>query len=53
MREKARQIACDASWDKIFEQVYQAYALCLKGQNVKRATPALIHQSMTSSDAAN
>ncbi len=31
MREKARQMACEASWDRIFEQVYQAYHVGLRG----------------------
>ena len=53
MRERSRQMACDASWDAIFEEVYQAYALCLRSVNVKQATPAMIHRSMTSPDAAN
>jgi len=29
MREAARELACRASWDKVFEQVWQAYELCV------------------------
>lgn len=28
MRDAARELACHASWERIFEQVYQAYEIC-------------------------
>lgn len=30
MREAARELACRASWDNVFKQVWQAYELCVQ-----------------------
>ena len=37
MRDAARELACRASWDKVFEQVYQAYEVCLQRKATERA----------------
>lgn len=37
MRETARQLACQSSWDSVFEQVYQAYEVCLQRTAAERA----------------
>ena len=37
MRDAARELACQASWDSVFEQVYQAYAACLQRAAAERA----------------
>jgi len=41
MREAAREMACRASWDKVFEQVYRAYEVCVQraiAERVARTT---------------
>ncbi|MEP7338770.1 MAG: glycosyltransferase [Acidobacteriota bacterium] len=40
MCEAAREVACRASWDKVFEQVYRAYEVCVKCVAAERATRA-------------
>jgi glycosyltransferase involved in cell wall biosynthesis len=37
MRETARQLACQTSWESVFEQVYQAYDVCLQRAAAERA----------------
>ena len=45
MCKAARELACRASWDKVFEQVWQAYELC-----VQRATAeASVRQPLSTS----
>nr|AUN37141.1 glycosyltransferase [uncultured bacterium] len=34
MRLAARQAACGASWDRVFEKVYEDYRVCLHSQNL-------------------
>jgi glycosyltransferase involved in cell wall biosynthesis len=40
MCEAAREVACRASWDKVFEQVYRAYEVCVQRVAAERATRA-------------
>jgi glycosyltransferase involved in cell wall biosynthesis len=48
MREAARELACRASWDTVFEQVYQAYEVCLQRTAAESATrPALPASTVT------
>jgi glycosyltransferase involved in cell wall biosynthesis len=51
MRVAARQTACRASWDNIFEQVYQAYEVCLQRAAPGHAIRNLGRPSTMSSDA--
>jgi glycosyltransferase involved in cell wall biosynthesis len=37
MRDAARELACHASWNNVFEQVYQAYEVCLQRTAMDRA----------------
>lgn len=37
MRETARQLACQTSWESVFEQVYHAYDVCLQRAAAERA----------------
>jgi len=37
MRETARQLACQTSWESVFEQVYRAYEVCLQRAAAERA----------------
>jgi len=37
MRDAARKLACQASWDHVFQQVYQAYEVCLQRAAMERA----------------
>lgn len=46
MREAARELACQSSWDKVFEQVYQAYELSLQPAPVRQMIPLQINQSI-------
>ncbi|MEK7834470.1 MAG: glycosyltransferase, partial [Acidobacteriota bacterium] len=45
MREAARELACRASWDAVFEQVYQAYEVCLQ----RAATESAVRQPLPAS----
>jgi glycosyltransferase involved in cell wall biosynthesis len=45
MREAACELACRASWDAVFEQVYQAYEVCLQ----RAAAESAVRQPMTAS----
>lgn len=48
MREAARELACRASWDAVFEQVYQAYEVCLQLTAAESATrPTLPASTVT------
>lgn len=51
MREAAREIACRASWDAIFVQVYQAYRLCRERAAAEQAVRKPAQASSVKSDA--
>jgi phosphatidylinositol alpha 1,6-mannosyltransferase len=51
MREAARQRACRASWESVFEQVYQAYEVCLQRAAAERAIRQRLQTPVVSSDA--
>lgn len=53
MRESARQLACAASWDKIFEHLYQVYAFSLQEVEAEKGRTVRIHPSTASPDAIN
>jgi len=53
MCEAARRVACRASWDNVFEQVYRAYEICVQRAAAERAVRKLRRPSTMSSDAAN
>ncbi len=57
MREAARAHACRASWDQVFEQVYQAYEVCVQRATAERALRNPMRPSANgsemSSDAIN
>ncbi|MCI0389891.1 MAG: glycosyltransferase [Acidobacteria bacterium] len=53
MREEARELARGASWDKIFEQIFQAYAFCLQHVKVAHKVPAGAHPPIASPDVIN
>lgn len=49
MREAAHKLACQASWDNVFEKVWQAYELCAQRASAERAvrqplTPSTVRQ---------
>ena len=50
MREAARGLACQASWDNVFEQVWQAYELCVQRADAERSvrqplSPSTVRQN--------
>lgn len=51
MREAARQRACRASWESVFQQVYQAYEVCLQRAAAERAVRQRLQTPAVSSDA--
>ncbi len=53
MREEARQLACAASWDSVFEQVYRAYAIGLQQKEARLEAPARVHRSISEPDVIN
>lgn len=53
MREAARKLACQASWDNVFETVWQAYELCVQRTAAERSvrqplTPSTVRQDAIS-----
>lgn len=50
MCEAARRLACDASWESVFEQVFEAYAACLRQVNVVRG--GRVEATFTATNAA-
>lgn len=53
MREAARALACQASWDRIFEQVYEAYRASLIGARARAPLSAPVHSSSVRTDAVS
>lgn len=51
MREAARELACRASWDAVFEQVYQAYEACRERAAAEKAVRKPAQASTVRSDA--
>jgi phosphatidylinositol alpha 1,6-mannosyltransferase len=42
MRLAARQAACGASWNRVFDKVYEAYRVCLQTRNLIEAQDQLV-----------
>lgn len=53
MRETARQLACQTSWETVFEQVYHAYDVCLQRAAAERAVRQPLPSTKVSSDAVS
>ncbi len=58
MREAARELACSANWDNVFDQVYQGYNVSMQITESERAEvePAVtgrVRPSITTPDAIN
>ncbi|MEO6724790.1 MAG: glycosyltransferase [Blastocatellia bacterium] len=53
MREAARAQACRASWDNVFEQVYQAYEVCVQRAIAERAIRKPLRPSTISSEVSS
>ncbi len=51
MREASRQRACRASWTSVFQQVYQAYEVCVQRAAAERAVRRPSSSTTVSSDA--
>ncbi|MGE0884402.1 MAG: glycosyltransferase [Blastocatellales bacterium] len=51
MREAARDLACRASWNAVFEQVYQAYESCRERVAAEKAVRKSAQASTVRSDA--
>ncbi|MEP7336744.1 MAG: glycosyltransferase [Acidobacteriota bacterium] len=51
MRDAARKLACQASWDTVFVQVYQAYEICLQRAATARALQAPLQPVTVRSNA--
>ncbi len=51
MREAARELACHASWDSVFEAVWQAYELCAQRAAAERAVRQPLPSSTVRQDA--
>jgi hypothetical protein len=50
MRVAARQAACSASWDRVFEEVWESYGICLR--LCGHRAPLLRHQPLGSENVA-
>lgn len=53
MREAAYDVARRASWDSVFEQVYQAYEICVQRAAAERAVRRRPQPATVSSDAVS
>lgn len=51
MREASRELACQASWDKVFETLWQAYELCVQRAAAERAVRQPLPPSTARQDA--
>ncbi len=51
MRLAARELACKASWDAVFDEVYQAYEVCLQRTMAELAVRQPLQASTVRSDA--
>jgi hypothetical protein len=50
MRVAARQSACSASWDRVFEEVWESYDICLRFPGCK--APLLRNEPLGSENVA-
>jgi phosphatidylinositol alpha 1,6-mannosyltransferase len=53
MREAARKRAARASWESVFQQVYQAYEVCVQRAAAERAVRQPLSNTAVSSDAVS